>query len=121
MFSATYRASDRFPPRRPGLNPATLRQIVNREMVATAGMRARLAAVVLAIVVSQASGAAQDAHAVVDEASRVMGVTGLNAIAIAGTAAYGNLGQSRTISFRLASTTIGTFTRTLDFAASAMH
>jgi hypothetical protein len=65
--------------------------------------------------------AAQEARSVVAEASRVMGVKGLNSIAFAGTAAYGNIGQSRRISFGLASTTIGNFTRVIDFAHSAMH
>ena len=95
---------------------------MNQRITATGRVDARVAAVVLALLLWQASGAAaQEARTVIDEASRVMGVTGLNAIALAGTAAYGNIGQSRTISFRLASTTIGAFTRTMDFAASAMH
>ena len=65
--------------------------------------------------------AAQDARGVVDEASRAMGVNGLTSIALAGTAAYGNIGQSRRISFGLASTTIGEFVRVIDFTKSAMH
>lgn len=67
------------------------------------------------------SAAAEDARSVVEEASRAMGVTGLDSIAFAGTATYGNIGQSRRISFGLASITIGNFTRTIDFAHSAMH
>ena len=65
--------------------------------------------------------AAQDTRAVIDEASKAMGVAGLDAVAIAGSAAFGNIGQSRTISFRLASTPIGDFRRVIDFAHSTMH
>jgi glyoxylase-like metal-dependent hydrolase (beta-lactamase superfamily II) len=64
---------------------------------------------------------AQDARVVIDDAVRAMGTSGLNSIALAGTAAYGNIGQSRTISFRLASTTIANFTRAIDFEHSTMH
>lgn len=65
--------------------------------------------------------AAQDARAVVDEAWRAMGVTNLQSIALSGTAAYGNIGQSRRISAGLASTTIGNFIRAIDFTHTTMH
>jgi len=67
------------------------------------------------------TAAAQDAHAVVAEASRAMGVNGLESIAFSGNAAYGNLGQSRRISARLASTPVANFVRAIDFAHSTMH
>lgn len=79
---------------------------------------ARVAVLVLAL---SSPATAQDARAVIDEASRAMGAAGLHAIAMAGNAAFGNLGQSRTISFRLASTPIGDFKRVIDFDRSAMH
>ena len=82
----------------------------------------RTIAITIAVVAALGGGAAaEDARIVVEEASRAMGVTGLDSIAFAGTATYGNIGQSRQISFGLASTTIGNFTRTIDFAHSAMH
>jgi glyoxylase-like metal-dependent hydrolase (beta-lactamase superfamily II) len=62
---------------------------------------------------------AQDAKAVLDAASKVMGTTGLNSITFSGTAAQGNFGQSRTISFGLASTSIRNYTRTIDFSQPA--
>jgi glyoxylase-like metal-dependent hydrolase (beta-lactamase superfamily II) len=78
--------------------------------------------VALAFVLTPAvSAVAQDARAIVAEASRAMGTSGVNSIAVAGNAAYGNLGQSRTISFRLASTSVGSFTRAIDFEHSTMH
>ena len=53
-----------------------------------------------------AGASAQDARAVVDSAIKAMGMTGLTSITYAGVAAQGNFGQSRTISFGLASTSI---------------
>src|SRR5688500_6673434 len=58
---------------------------------------------------------AQDARAVVERASRAMGTAGLDAMTYSGIAAVANFGQSRTISFGLASTTIRNYTRTIDF------
>ena len=66
-----------------------------------------------------ATMAAQDARMVIADASRAMGMTDLNAIVLAGTAAIGNFGQSRTISFGLASTTIRNYTHTIDFTQPA--
>jgi glyoxylase-like metal-dependent hydrolase (beta-lactamase superfamily II) len=63
--------------------------------------------------------AGQDARTVIDDASRAMGSAGLNAITYLGTAAIANFGQSRTISFGLASTTIRNYTRTIDFTQPA--
>src|SRR5688500_133268 len=62
---------------------------------------------------------AQDARAVVERASRAMGTAGLDAMTYSGTAAVANFGQSRTISFGLASTTIRNYTRTIDFTQPA--
>jgi glyoxylase-like metal-dependent hydrolase (beta-lactamase superfamily II) len=62
---------------------------------------------------------AQDAKAVIDAASKAMGTTGLSSISYSGVAAQGNFGQSRTISFGLASTTIRNYTRTIDFTQPA--
>ena len=56
------------------------------------------------VVMLAGSLSAQDARAVIAEASRAMGVAGLTSLTLAGTAAYGNFGQSRTLSFGLAST-----------------
>lgn len=64
---------------------------------------------------------AQDAKAVVAEAVRAMGMSGLSSISYQGTAAVGNFGQSRGITFGLASSTIRDYVRTIDFAKPAMH
>src|SRR5688572_10968962 len=48
-----------------------------------------------------------------------MGTAGLNAITYSGLAAVANFGQSRTISFGLASTAIRNYTRTIDFTQPA--
>ena len=62
---------------------------------------------------------AQDARAVVREASEEMGVVGLDAVTYSGVAAIGNFGQSRTISFGLASSSIRDYARTIDFTIPA--
>ena len=74
---------------------------------------------VLATLFWSAAAAAQDAGAVVAEATKVMGVTGLRSITFAGSAATGNFGQSRTISFGLSSTRIPDYIRTIDFTKPA--
>ncbi len=68
-----------------------------------------------------ASAAAQDARQVIADASTAMGIVGLNSITITGAAAQGNFGQSRGISFGLASTSVRNYRRTIDFAIPAMH
>jgi glyoxylase-like metal-dependent hydrolase (beta-lactamase superfamily II) len=80
---------------------------------------APLAAVFIAVV--SASAVAQDAKTVIADAASAMGATGMNAISFSGSAASGNFGQSRTISFRLASTAIRNYTRTIDFTQPASH
>src|SRR5262245_43103652 len=62
---------------------------------------------------------AQDAKTVLNAASKAMGATGLNSITFSGAASVGNFGQSRTISFGLASTTVRNYTRTIDFTQPA--
>jgi glyoxylase-like metal-dependent hydrolase (beta-lactamase superfamily II) len=62
---------------------------------------------------------AQDAKSVVEEAAKAIGAAGLNSIAYSGSAAIGNFGQSRTISFGLASTSIRNYTRAIDFTQRA--
>jgi glyoxylase-like metal-dependent hydrolase (beta-lactamase superfamily II) len=74
-----------------------------------------------ALLLASAGGSAQspDAAAVVAEATRVMGVTDLRSLTFAGSAATGNFGQSRTISFGLRSTPIPDYIRTIDFSRPA--
>ena len=67
------------------------------------------------------AAAADDAKAVVENASLAMGAAGLNSIIYSGAAANGNFGQSRTISFGLASTAIRNYTRAIDFTQPASH
>ena len=83
----------------------------------TCGRYAALTALLWIIVA--ATAAAQDAKTVIDNASRALGATGLNSIVISGEGAYGNFGQSRTISFGLASTSIRNYRRTIDFTKPA--
>jgi len=83
-------------------------------------MRKTCATALLAMALSTAPVAGDDgAKTVIDEASRAMGVVGLNAITYTGLGAIGNFGQSRTISFGLASTAIGNYVRTIDFTVPA--
>ena len=84
--------------------------------------KARGCAAAVIIVLSFASAAgADDAKAVIDAASKAMGVVGMKSITISGAAAIGNFGQSRTISFGLASTSIRNYVRTIDFTIPASH
>jgi glyoxylase-like metal-dependent hydrolase (beta-lactamase superfamily II) len=79
-------------------------------------------AVVLALLATlalPAGAAAQDVKKVVEDASEMMGVIGLDAITYSGTAAIGNFGQSRRISFGLTSTPIRNYARTIDFTMPA--
>src|SRR5262245_43668718 len=75
--------------------------------------------VALLIALLSSSAFAQDAKTVIADVSTVMGMNGLNSITYSGGAGQGNFGQSRTISFGLASTTIRNYTRTIDFAQPA--
>jgi glyoxylase-like metal-dependent hydrolase (beta-lactamase superfamily II) len=79
------------------------------------------AAVLIALAGAAPSLAADDAKSVVEAASKTMGVIGMKSITISGAAAVGNFGQSRTISFGLASTSIRNYVRTIDFTIPASH
>jgi glyoxylase-like metal-dependent hydrolase (beta-lactamase superfamily II) len=79
------------------------------------------AAATMVVALLPASLFAQDARTVIETASRAMGTVGLNSITYSGAAAVGNFGQSRTISFGLASTSIRNYTRTIDFTQPASH
>lgn len=81
--------------------------------------RAGATAVLLATL--SVSAGAQDARTVIGEASKAMGIVGLNSITYSGAAAIGNFGQSRTISFGLSSTSVKNYTRTIDFTQPAAH
>jgi glyoxylase-like metal-dependent hydrolase (beta-lactamase superfamily II) len=63
--------------------------------------------------------AAEDAKTVIEDATLALGAAGLNSIMYSGSAATGNFGQSRTISFGLASTAIRNYTRAIDFTQPA--
>lgn len=71
--------------------------------------------VVAAALLLQWPVAAQDARAVVAEAADAMGLAGVDVVTYSGAAAFGNFGQSRSISFGLASTAIHGYARTIDF------
>jgi len=79
----------------------------------------RLVSICTALLAGAAIASAQDATAVVADVARAMGMSGLKAITFSGTAAFGNFGQSRTISFGLASTAIPNYIRTIDFEHAA--
>src|SRR5688500_11670967 len=82
------------------------------------GKTLALAALLLTTILC-AGASAQDARTVVDGAVTAMGMGGLTSITYFGVAAQGNFGQSRTISFGLASTSISDYVRTIDFAQPA--
>jgi glyoxylase-like metal-dependent hydrolase (beta-lactamase superfamily II) len=75
--------------------------------------------VLLLAALTPSHATAQDARAVVKDASEEMGVIGLDAVTYSGAAAIGNFGQSRTISFGLASSSIRDYARTIDFTIPA--
>jgi glyoxylase-like metal-dependent hydrolase (beta-lactamase superfamily II) len=72
-------------------------------------------------IVVPATAAAQDAKTVVANTLRAMGAADLNSIVYSGEAAYGNFGQSRTISFGLSSTSIRNYVRAIDFTRPALR
>jgi glyoxylase-like metal-dependent hydrolase (beta-lactamase superfamily II) len=82
-------------------------------------MRRMRALTALLWLIVPAPAAAQDAKAVVENALRAIGAANMTSIVVSGEAAYGNWGQSRTISFGLASTSIRNYTRVLDFSKPA--
>src|SRR5689334_12846061 len=81
-------------------------------------MRGRVSfavAVLMTVLSCAAVASAQDAKTVIDQASKAMGVAGLDAITVIGGGGQGNFGQSRTITFGIASTLYANYTRTYDF------
>ena len=84
-------------------------------------MRQMAALSALLWIIVPATAAAQDAKTTVENALRALGAAGLNSIVYSGEAAYGNFGQSRTISFGLASTSIRNYTRAIDFTRPALR
>jgi glyoxylase-like metal-dependent hydrolase (beta-lactamase superfamily II) len=82
---------------------------------------ATIVAILITLALPPASAVAQDARTVIDAASRAMGMEGMSSITYSGAAAAGNFGQSRTISFGLASSSIRNYTRTIDFTKPASH
>src|SRR5215471_14156127 len=83
--------------------------------------KAFAAAAVLVTALSVCVVSADDPKKVIDDASKAMGIAGLSSITYSGAAAAGNFGQSRTISFGLASTSIRNYVRTIDFTQPAAH
>jgi glyoxylase-like metal-dependent hydrolase (beta-lactamase superfamily II) len=67
-------------------------------------------------VAGAARASAEDANAIVEQASKAMGVTDLDSITVLGGGGQGNFGQSRTITFGIASTLYANYARTYDFA-----
>ncbi len=84
-------------------------------------MRPIAALTALLWIVVPATAAAQDAKTVVADALRAIGATDLTSIVYSGEAAYGNFGQSRTISFGLSSTSIRNYVRAIDFTRPALR
>ncbi len=85
-------------------------------------MRRTFALAVLTALTAAGPAAADDnAKKAIDDASKAMGIAGLDSITYAGAAAVGNFGQSRTISFGLASTSLRNYVRTIDFTAPALR
>jgi glyoxylase-like metal-dependent hydrolase (beta-lactamase superfamily II) len=78
-----------------------------------------VAASALLVTLLSVGTTAEDAKSVIEQASKAMGVEGLNSITYSGAAAQGNFGQSRIISARLASTAIKNYTRAIDFTVPA--
>jgi glyoxylase-like metal-dependent hydrolase (beta-lactamase superfamily II) len=77
-------------------------------------------AVTALIVATLSAGvAAEDAKSVIEDATLALGAAGMSSIIYQGSAAQGNFGQSRTISFGLASTPIRNYTRAIDFTQPA--
>ena len=83
--------------------------------------KTRAAAALIVTTLSTAAAADDNAKKVIDDASKAMGIAGMNSVAYAGAAAIGNWGQSRTISFGLASTKIQNYVRAIDFDKPALR
>ncbi len=77
------------------------------------------AATGLLLTIFSTTAGAQDAKTVVENALRALGAANMTSIVYSGEGAYGNFGQSRTISFGLASTAIRNYRRAIDFTKPA--
>lgn len=75
----------------------------------------RVALAIVCVCLPAAHASAQDAKAVLAQATQAMGMANVRSITVGGTASYGNFGQSRGLSFGLASTTLRDYAWTLDF------
>ena len=82
-------------------------------------MRQMTAATALLWIIVPAIAVAQDAKTVVESTLRAIGAANMTSIVYSGEGAYGNFGQSRTISFGLASTAIRNYRRAIDFTKPA--
>jgi len=82
-------------------------------------MRGTFGRIALLITFLPAGAAAQDAKAVVANASRAMGADNASSVTYSGSATAGNFGQSRTIAGPLAVTTITNYTRAIDLTLPA--
>jgi glyoxylase-like metal-dependent hydrolase (beta-lactamase superfamily II) len=92
-----------------------------RQMARASAALSALLWIVPAIIAHPTTTVAQDAKTIVEGALKAMGASNLNAIVYSGDAAYGNFGQSRTISFGLSSTSIRNYTRAIDFMEPALR
>jgi glyoxylase-like metal-dependent hydrolase (beta-lactamase superfamily II) len=84
-------------------------------------MRQMAALTALLWIIVPVTAAAQDAKTIVENALRAIGAANLNSIVYSGEAAYGNFGQSRTISFGLSSTSVRNYVRAIDFTRPALR
>lgn len=94
---------------------------MRQKVRARAALSALLWIIVPAVVLFPRTAVAQDAKTIVENSLRAMGAANLNAIVYSGEGAYGNFGQSRTISFGLSSTSIRNYTRAIDFSRPALR
>lgn len=76
--------------------------------------RITVVAACLCVAATATRASAEDARAVIAQATQAMGMANLRSITLGGTASYGNFGQSRTLSFGLASTTLRDYVWTID-------
>jgi len=75
--------------------------------------------IALLVTLLPAGAAAQDATAVIGNASKAMGADNLKSVTYSGSASTGNFGQSKSIAGPLAVTTITNYTRAIDLTVPA--
>jgi len=75
--------------------------------------------IALLVTLLPAGAAAQDATAVIGNASKAMGADNLKSVTYSGSASAGNFGQSKSIAGPLAVTTITNYTRAIDLTVPA--